>query len=150
MRENGDSGAVDVLLVEDNPGDVRLTQEAFEEGRIPTTLRVVSDGVEALDFLYQRNGYDDAPAPAIVLLDLNLPRKNGQEVLTEMQDEPSLRRIPVIVLTSSDAHEDVVQCYELSANAYLRKSVDPDEFIEDIRSIETFWFSIVSLPDEVE
>lgn len=139
---------IDILLVEDNPGDVRLTEEAFEEGQINNTLHVVKDGTEALDFLFQRDEYAEVSRPDIVLLDLNLPRKNGDEVLREMQDEPDLNLVPVIVLTSSDAHEDVVKSYELSANAYLTKPVDPDEFIDVIRRFEQFWLSVVRLPED--
>ena len=140
----------DILLVEDNPGDVRLTKEAFREGCLANTLHVVGDGIEALDFVYRRGDYTDAPRPDIVLLDLNLPRKNGDEVLEEIKDEPDLRPIPVIVLTSSRAQEDVAKSYDLRANAYLTKPVDPDEFIDIIRSFEQFWLSIVRLPDDDE
>ena len=140
--------ATDVLLVEDNPGDVRLTEEAFAEGELDTEIHVVTDGIEALDFLYRRGDYEDAPRPQIVLLDLNLPRKNGDEVLAELKDDPDLSHIPVIVLTSSEAETDVVRSYELNANAYLTKPVDPETFIEEIRTLERFWLSIVRLPDE--
>jgi CheY-like chemotaxis protein len=137
---------VDILLVEDNPGDFRLTREAFAEGRLANDIHVVTDGIEALDFLYQRGDYEDAPRPQIVLLDLNLPRKNGDEVLAEIKDDPELSRIPVIVLTSSEAETDVVRSYELNANAYLTKPVDPQAFIEEIRALEEFWLSLVRLP----
>jgi len=140
----------DILLVEDNPGDVRLTEEAFEEGQICNELHVVTDGVEALDFLYQRGEHGDAPQPDIVLLDLNLPRKNGDEVLEEIEDDPDLSCLPVVVLTSSTAEEDVVRSYELRANAYLTKPVDPDEFIEVVQSLQEFWLSVVRLPPEGE
>ncbi|MGQ3411877.1 response regulator [Natrinema versiforme] len=139
-----------ILLVEDNPGDVRLTKEAFKQGRIENDLHVVSDGTEALDFLSQRSGYADAPRPDLILLDLNLPGKDGEEVLEELKDDSALRSIPVIVLTSSRAEEDVVKSYELHANAYLTKPVDPDEFIETVRAFEKFWFSVVRLPPEVD
>ncbi|SFB69936.1 Response regulator receiver domain-containing protein [Halobiforma haloterrestris] len=139
-----------ILLVEDNPGDVRLTREAFEAARIESDLYVVSDGAEALEFLEQRGEYEDAPRPDLVLLDLNLPRASGEEVLTELKDDPELRTIPVIVLTSSRAEEDIVRSYELHANAYLTKPVDPDEFIETIRAFEEFWFTVVHLPSEVD
>ncbi|GAB3026560.1 response regulator [Natronobiforma cellulositropha] len=149
MDESRATGAapVDILLVEDNPGDVRLTEEAFKEGNIENTLHVVGDGVEALDFLYQRGEYTDAPRPEIVLLDLNLPRKNGDEVLAEVKGDPNLRRIPVIVLTSSKSEEDVVKSYDLHANAYLIKPVDPFEFIKTVATFEDLWFSIVRLPE---
>ncbi|MDS0473837.1 response regulator [Natrinema sp. 1APR25-10V2] len=139
-----------ILLVEDNPGDVRLTKEAFKQGRIENDLHVVSDGIEALDFLTQRGDYADAPRPDLILLDLNLPGKDGEDVLEELKDDPALRSIPVIVLTSSRAEEDVVKSYELHANAYLTKPVDPDEFIETVRAFEKFWFSVVRLPPEVD
>ncbi|AFO59186.1 MULTISPECIES: response regulator [Natrinema] len=137
-----------ILLVEDNPGDVRLTKEAFKQGRIENDLHVVSDGTEALDFLGRQGPYTDAPRPDLVLLDLNLPGKDGAEVLEELKADPVLRSIPVIVLTSSRAEEDVVKSYELHANAYLTKPVDPDEFIETVRAFEKFWFSVVRLPPE--
>ncbi|WP_339104726.1 response regulator [Haloterrigena salinisoli] len=139
-----------ILLVEDNPGDVRLTEEAFKQGRIENDLHVVSDGNEALEFLYQRGEYEDAPRPDLILLDLNLPRKDGEDVLEELKGDQELRSIPVIVLTSSRAEEDVVRSYELHANAYLTKPVDPDDFIETVRAFEKFWFSVVRLPPEGE
>jgi CheY-like chemotaxis protein len=149
MSEDDRSGdAADILLVEDNPGDIRLTKEAFKESQITKTLYVVTDGIEALDFLHQRGEYVDAPVPDIVLLDLNLPRKNGDEVLEALNDDdaPDLSRIPVIILTSSDAEEDVVRSYELQANAYLTKPVDPAAFIETVRRFEEFWLEVVRLP----
>lgn len=142
----GDEPA-DVLLVEDNPGDARLTQEAFREGNIQVTLHVVTDGIEALDFLHQRREYEDASRPDIVLLDINLPRLNGDEVLAEMREDPDLEHVPVVVLTSSAAQEDVTKLYDLNANAYLTKPIDPDEFIDTVRTLEQFWLSIVRLPD---
>ncbi len=139
---------VDILLVEDNPGDIRLTKEAFKDGQIANTLHVVEDGVDALDFLFQRNDYGDAPRPDLVLLDLNLPRKNGDEVLEELHADPNRRRIPVIILTSSEAEMDVVRSYELCARGYLTKPVDPNEFIDTIQKLERFWLSIVQLPTD--
>lgn len=150
MTKNCEREAVDILLVEDNPGDVRLTQEAFREACISNDLHVATDGVEALDFLFQREGHEAVPRPDLVLLDLNLPRKNGQEVLKEIRGDPDLKPTPVIVLTSSDAHEDIVQSYELQTNAYLTKPVDPMEFIELVSSLEEFWFTIVQLPSNQE
>ena len=141
---------VDILLVEDNPGDIRLTKEAFKDGKIANTLHVVENGVEALDFLFQRNDYADAPRPDLVLLDLNLPRKNGDEVLEELHDDPNRRRIPVIILTSSDAETDVVQSYDLCASGFLTKSVDPNEFIETLQKLERFWLSILRLPTDTD
>ena len=141
---------VQILLVEDNPGDVRLTREAFKQGRIENDLHVVSDGFEALSFLTQEDEYADVPRPDLILLDLNLPRKDGEDVLKELKDDPALRSIPVIVLTSSSADEDIARSYELHANAYLTKPVDPDEFIETVRAFERFWFSVVRLPPEAD
>jgi len=138
----------DILLVEDNPGDVRLTEEAFREGQIKNTLHVVNDGVGAMEFLRRHGEYADAPRPDIVLLDLNLPRKDGDEVLDEIRDDSDLEAIPVVVLTSSEAQEDIVQSYELQANAFLTKPVDPEEFIEVVRTFQEFWLSVVRLPPE--
>lgn len=139
----------DILLIEDNPGDVRLTQEAFNESRIANTLHVVKDGVEALDFLNKREGYEDAPRPDLILLDLNLPRKTGDEFLEDLHETaPHLARIPIIVLTSSQAEEDILRSYELQANAYMTKPVDPSEFIATIRKFENFWLEVVRLPPD--
>ena len=147
VSDGTDDPAADVLLVEDNPGDVRLTREAFREGNIKVTLHVVTDGIEALDFLHRRRAYDDAPRPDIVLLDINLPRLNGDEVLKEMREDPDLEHIPVVVLTSSGAEEDVARLYDRQANAYLTKPIDPDDFIDTVRTLEQVWLSIVRLPD---
>jgi len=137
----------DILLVEDNPGDIRLTREAFRESQIANELHVVTDGVEALDFLHKDGEYTDAPRPDIILLDLNLPRKNGNEFLKELhEDSPDLAWIPVIILTSSKTAEDIVQSYELQANAYMTKPVDPMEFIQTIQSFKSFWLEVVRLP----
>ena len=144
MTDTGEMA--DILLVEDNPGDVRLTREAFEDGQIDNTLHVATDGVEALDFCYGRGEFEDTPCPDIILLDLNLPRKNGEEVLAELKADPKRRQIPVIVLTSSDSHEDMIKSYDLHANAYLSKPVDPIEFIDRIQSLEQFWLSVTQLP----
>lgn len=147
MSENQSAGnPANILLVEDNPGDVRLTEEAFKEGQISNTLHVVTDGVEALEFLRKEGEYADATCPDIVLLDLNLPRMDGDEVLEEIRADPDLKHLPVIILTSSVAEEDVVKSYELKANAYLTKPVDPDKFVETIRSFQEFWLSVVRLP----
>ncbi|WP_293027171.1 response regulator [Natronococcus sp.] len=150
MSESGQHSPepAQLLLVEDNPGDVRLTREAFKQGRIDNDLHTVSDGSDALDFLHQRGEYEDAPRPDLVLLDLNLPRKDGEEVLADLKDDSELQSIPVIILTSSRAEEDIARSYELHANAYLTKPVDPDEFIETVRAFEKFWFSVVRLPPE--
>ena len=137
---------VEVLLVEDNPADVRLTQEALKEGTIPVHLNVVHDGVEALDFLFHREGYANAPVPDLILLDLNLPKKNGREVLTEIKNDSLLKRIPVIIMTTSIADADIQKAYSLNANCYIAKPMDLDEFLRIIRSIEEFWLRTVTLP----
>ena len=147
MRGRRDGQAADVLLIEDNPGDVRLTREAFKEGKLANTLHVVTDGAEAMDFLYQRGEYVDVPCPNVILLDLDLPKKNGDQVLEEIKADAELRRVPVIVLTSSEVEEDIVRSYDLNASAYLVKPVDPEDFIDVVRAIERFWISIVTLPD---
>lgn len=150
MTNHRNGEPIDVLLVEDNPGDVRLTEEAFEEGSINNELYVASTGEEAMDFLYQRGEYEESPRPHLVLLDLNLPGKDGHEVLEDIREDDHLQRIPVIVLTSSKAEEDVVRSYELSTNAYLTKPIGPDEFMELVRSFEQFWFTMVKLPPKPE
>lgn len=137
---------IQVLLVDDNPADVRLTREALSEGRISSELNVVGDGVEALRFLRREAAYAKMPRPDLVLLDLNLPGKSGREVLREMKSDPDLRRIPVMVLTTSRADEDLDAAYSLHANCYIRKPVNLDEFLDVVRSIEQFWFMIVTLP----
>ena len=144
MMEN--LSVVDVLLVEDDPGDVLLIREAFEYNKVHNSLHVVSDGVEALDFLHRRNGHADAPRPDLVLLDLNLPRKDGREVLEEVKADPSLRTIPIVVLTTSEAEEDILRSYDLHANAYVTKPVDFDRFIEVVRLIDDFFVTVVKLP----
>jgi CheY-like chemotaxis protein len=135
-----------ILLVEDNPGDVRLTREALKEGRIINELAVVSDGVEAMNYLRRGGKFAEAPRPDIILLDLNLPRKNGREVLAEIKSDDSLRRIPVVILTVSRAEEDILKSYDLHANCYISKPIDFDQFMKVVRTIENFWFSIVLLP----
>jgi CheY-like chemotaxis protein len=137
---------LEILLVEDNPADVRLTMEAFREGKIHNTLAVVRDGVEAIDFLRRRGKYADAVRPDLILLDLNLPRKDGREVLLEIKEDPELRRIPVVVLTTSRAEMDIVRSYNLHANCYIVKPVDLDQFVTVIKSIESFWLTAVVLP----
>jgi CheY-like chemotaxis protein len=137
---------VDVLLVEDDPGDIVLIKEAFEFNKVHNALHIVSDGVEALDFLYQRNGYEEARRPDLVLLDLNLPRKDGREVLEEVKADKDLRTIPIVVLTTSEAEEDILRSYDLHANAYVTKPVDFDRFIEVVRLIDDFFVTVVKLP----
>jgi CheY-like chemotaxis protein len=132
--------------VEDNPGDVRLTREALREGNVCNHLHVVSDGVEALAFLRREGAYFQAVRPDLVLLDLNLPRKNGREVLAEIKADPCLRRIPVVILTTSSADEEIEHCYNLHANCYIIKPVDLNQFIAVVQSINHFWFSIITLP----
>ncbi len=141
-----DTSTPDVLLVEDNPGDVRLTREALDESDTEVRLHVVSDGIEAIEFLAGEGNHVDTPTPDMILLDLNLPRKSGEEVLETIREDGSLPTPPVVVLTSSNAAEDVARSYELSANAYLTKPVAPDEFIATIRQFETFWLSTAHLP----
>ena len=144
----GADPAVRILLVEDNPGDVRLTREALKEGKVRNNLSVARDGVEALAFLRREGEYAAAPRPDVILLDLNLPRKDGREVLEEIKADPALRSIPVVILTSSDAERDIAQAYALHANCYITKPVDLDQFITVVKSIEDFWFTIVKLPPE--
>lgn len=138
--------AIQILLVEDSPGDVRLTEEILRDAKIANDLHVVTDGEDAMDFLRGIGAHADAPRPDVMLLDLNLPRKDGREVLAEIKADPLLRRIPVIVLTTSSADEDVLHSYDLNANCYITKPIDLDEFISVVRSIEDFWLSIVRLP----
>jgi len=135
-----------ILLVEDSPGDVRLTEEVLRDAKIANDLFVVGDGEAAMRFLRQEDDHTNAPRPDLVLLDLNLPRKDGREVLAEMADDDDLRSLPVIVLTTSAAEQDILRSYELSANAYITKPIDLNEFITVVRSIESFWLSIVRLP----
>jgi two-component system, chemotaxis family, response regulator Rcp1 len=140
------SRPVEVLLVEDNPGDVRLTQEALKDGRVMVNLTVAADGVEALEILNRRGPYANTARPDLILLDLNLPRKNGREVLEEIKADEDLKRIPVIVMTTSKAEQDIYRVYNLNANCYITKPVDLDEFLNVVRSIEDFWLTIVTLP----
>jgi CheY-like chemotaxis protein len=139
---------LDVLLVEDDPADVLLVREAFEEGELRNRLFTAEDGVKAMEFLRQEGEHAGSPRPDLVLLDLNLPRKHGREVLAEMKDDPKLRSIPVIVLTTSDAHEDVVASYDAHANAYVQKPVDFDSFLDVVRQIDAFYLGIVKLPPQ--
>ncbi len=136
----------DVLLVEDNPSDVYLTQVAFRRSNAETQIHVVEDGIQAMAFLRQEGAYESAPRPDLVLLDLNLPRKHGRKVLKEIKEDPDLRGIPVIILTTSTAEADINLCYEDYANCYIAKPVDFDQFEKVVREIETFWFQCVKLP----
>jgi CheY-like chemotaxis protein len=141
-----DARPVEILLVEDNPGDARLTREALKEGKIRNSLHHAIDGVEAMAFLRREGKHQSAPVPDIVLLDLNLPRKDGRQVLSEMKQDARLRSIPVVVLTTSEAEQDIVRTYELHANCYITKPVDLEKFIDIIRAIEDFWLAVVRLP----
>lgn len=138
---------VDILLVEDNPADVRLTREALRRGRVANTLHVVDDGDKALAFLRREGEYADAPRPGLVLLDLNLPGLDGRDVLAEVKSDPDLRRLPVIVLTTSSAERDIAKSYDLGANCFVSKPVALDEFLDVVRSFDAFWLTVVSLPD---
>jgi two-component system, chemotaxis family, response regulator Rcp1 len=138
---------IEILLVEDNPGDVRLTVEALKEGKVQNKLHVARDGAEALDFLFRRGVHANATRPDIILLDLNLPKKDGREVLDEIKKDPKLRRIPVVVLTTSSAEEDILKSYDLHVNCYITKPVDMDRFIEVVKAIDNFWFTVVQLPE---
>ncbi|MBX7265121.1 response regulator [Micromonospora sp. Llam7] len=143
--EDGNS-PIEVLLVEDDPGDVLMTQEAFEEHKLRNRLNVVSDGAEALAYLRREGRYADAVLPDLILLDLNLPRRDGREVLEEIKRDEALRRIPVVVLTTSQADEDILRSYQLHANAYVAKPVDFEQFISVVRQIDEFFVSVVKLP----
>jgi CheY-like chemotaxis protein len=139
---------IEVLLVEDNPGDAQLTRIALNDGKMCINLSLTEDGVDALAFLRKQGNYADAPRPDLILLDLNLPRKDGREVLAEIKADPSLRRIPVVVLTTSQSDTDILQAYELAANCFITKPVDFDQFVKIVQTIEDFWFTVVKLPSE--
>lgn len=148
MRAVAVSRVFEILLVEDNPGDVRLAQEALRDSKIPSRLNVVSDGEEAMAFLRQQGRYQGCPRPQLILLDLNLPRKDGCEVLAEIKEDPLLRRIPVLVLTTSRAGQDVTRAYDLHANCYIAKPLDLDQYIAVVHSFEQFWLQIATLPSD--
>ena len=139
--------SIEILLVEDNPSDVRLVQEGLKDGKLRNSLNVVGDGEDALAFLRNEGEYQDAPHPDLILLDLNLPRVDGREILTQIKSCPELKRIPVVVLTTSKSEEDILRSYELQANCYITKPVDLDQFITIVQSIEEFWLTIVRLPE---
>ncbi len=147
MNDHDMGRPIDILLVEDNPGDVRLTQEALKEARVRNALHVVGDGVEALAFLRRQGLYKDAPRPDLILLDLNLPKKSGHEVLTEIKSDDTLRCIPVVILTVSKDEEDIVKSYNHYANCFITKPVDLEQFLGIVKSIQDFWLTIVKLPD---
>ena len=141
-----ESRQIEILLIEDNPGDVRLTQEAMRAAKMTNVLHVVEDGVQAMEFLRQRGRFKDAPRPDLILLDLNLPKKDGRSVLAEVKTDPDLRRIPVVVLTTSRSEEDVMKAYGLHANAYVTKPVDLEQFMKIVALIDEFWVNVVTLP----
>ena len=147
MAQKG-GAPIEILLVEDNPGDVRLTQEAVREAKIRNTLNVVTDGEQAIAYVRQQGVYSDRLRPDLILLDLNLPRKDGREVLQDLKSDPDLHRIPVVVLTSSAAEQDILRTYDLYANAYVTKPVDLEQFMHVVSSIQDFWLNIVKLPPE--
>lgn len=147
MSDRTDIKAIEILLVEDNPGDIRLTQEAFREGNVTNTLHVVQDGEKALAFLKKEGEFADMTRPDIILLDLNLPKKDGRQVLAEIKEDPDLKRIPVVILTTSKAEEDILRTYNLHANCYVSKPVDLEQFISVIKSIKNFWLTFVSFPE---
>lgn len=139
---------VEILLAEDNPNDVEMTRRAFDKGKFLNNLNVVNDGIEAMKYLRQQGEYDTTPRPDIMLLDLEMPRKDGKEVLADMEKDPELSMIPVIILTSSEAEQDIVESYQHHANAYMTKPVGYQDFQETVRDVESFWFKLVKLPTE--
>ena len=141
-----DAMTADILLVEDNPGDVRLTKEALKDAKVLNEIYVAKDGIEAMEFLNKKGLFAKAPTPDLILLDLNLPKKDGREVLAEVKKDPKLKHIPVVILTTSKADEDIIKTYNLHANAYITKPVDLNRFVEIIHALEEFWFTIVKLP----
>ena len=146
MKEIKNIKPIEILLVEDNPGDARLTEEALKEGKVLNNLHVTRDGFEALAFLKHEEPFVDVPRPDIILLDLNMPRMDGRELLSRIKNEPDLKRIPIVVLTTSKAEEDIIRSYDLHANCYVTKPVDLDQFIKVVQSIKDFWFTVVKLP----
>jgi len=146
MRNSTIGRPIEILLVEDNPADVRLTVESLKEGKVYNVLHVVDDGEEAISFLQKQGKYADKPRPDLILLDLNLPKKNGHEVLAEIKGNDELKRIPVVILSASKAEEDILKSYGLHANCYITKPVDLDHFIHVIKNVKDFWFTIVKLP----
>lgn len=142
----GSCRPIEILLVEDNPGDVRLTQEALKEGKVMNVLNIVGNGEEALAYLRRQGAYAQTTRPDLILLDLNLPRKSGQEVLAEIKDDPELKRIPVVILTVSEAEQDIIKSYNLHANCYITKPVNLEQFMGVIKTIEDFWLTVVMLP----
>jgi two-component system, chemotaxis family, response regulator Rcp1 len=150
MKQQDDSKLVDILLVEDNEGDARLAMEAMRDSKIRNTLHHVSDGEEAMAFLRKEGKYAKAPRPDLVLLDLNLPKKDGRQVLAEIKNDDGLKRIPVVILTVSSAEEDILKSYNLHANCFITKPIDLSQFMKVVRSVEDFWLTIVKLPNGVK
>jgi CheY-like chemotaxis protein len=148
MKDPRDVRPIEILLVEDSPGDIRLTREALRDTKVANRLHVVTDGEEALAFLRHEPPHAGVPTPDLVLLDLNLPKKDGREVLAEVKSDPALRKIPVVVLTTSQAEQDIIESYELHANCYVTKPVDLEQFVQIVMAIENFWFTVVKLPNE--
>lgn len=148
MNIEGSGRPIEILLVEDSPGDVRLTQEVLKEAKVRNQLHIVSDGVKAMTFLRREGKYANSPRPDLILLDLNLPKKDGREVLSEIKSDENLRRIPVVILTISKSEEDVFKSYDLYANCYVTKPVDLNQFLKVVKSIEDFWLTIVKLPED--
>lgn len=146
MNNSRIGAPIEILLVEDNPGDVRLAKEALKENKVRNNVYVVEDGEAAMEFLRKQNKYQNVPRPDLVLLDLNLPKKDGREVLAEIKADDDLRRIPVVMLTISKAEEDIIRAYDLHVNCYITKPIDLDQFIKVVRTVEDFWLTIVKLP----
>jgi len=147
MRTKAAVHPIDILLVEDNPGDIDLAREALDMGKLHNTLHVVQDGMAAMDFLRKKGKYETSPRPDLIILDLNLPKKDGRQVLAEIKEDEGLKRIPVVILTTSSAEEDILKTYNLHANCYITKPIDLLQFLRVVQSIEEFWLSIVVLPN---
>ncbi len=141
---------IEILLIEDNPGDVELTREAFSDSKIRNNVHIVTDGEAALDFLYRRNGYENVVKPDVILLDINLPKRDGKEILNVIKNDAQLKTIPVVILTSSSAERDIVKSYQLHANCYITKPVTLESFMEVAKSVEEFWLGVVKLPGTLE
>lgn len=147
MNTNASTRPIEILLVEDNPGDIDLAREAFDTGKLRNTMHVAQDGVAAMNFLHKHGEHIDAPRPDLIILDLNLPKKDGREVLAEIKDDDKLKRIPVVILTTSSAEEDVLKTYNLHANCFITKPIDVKQFLRVVQSIQDFWLTIVVLPN---
>jgi CheY-like chemotaxis protein len=147
MKKSDPGKVIDILLVEDNEGDARLAREAMRDSKIGNVLHHVSDGEEAMDFLRRKGKYDRMPRPDLILLDLNLPKMDGRQVLAEIKEDPDLKRIPVVILTISSAEEDILKSYNLHANCYITKPIGLSQFMKVVRSVESFWLTIVKLPN---